>query len=223
MMNSDALGELRSRLSMTDIEVKITNSASQPNYSSNPQRSPVHGISVSSGLQLNQNIPSPSSPLSSLSPNSSTSSPPTAGSNTGLRIIKEASLVGDVSQASPFKTQQIGNTSINKKGRKSKTPVPCRSQQRKISNSKSASSNRDVTSISSGGSSLNFTNIHNKDRGGMDMIAEKISNTNALSAGAPNMSNTSDINGLPLPPPNTGIKSYSDFMRNLAAKYNNNE
>ena len=31
------------------------------------------------------------------------------------------------------------------------------------------------------------------------------------------------INEPPLPPPPGGIKSYSDFMRSLAAKYNNNE
>ena len=31
------------------------------------------------------------------------------------------------------------------------------------------------------------------------------------------------LNEPPLPPPPGGIKSYSDFMRSLAAKYNNNE
>ena len=31
------------------------------------------------------------------------------------------------------------------------------------------------------------------------------------------------FNEPPLPPPPGGIKSYSDFMRSLAAKYNNNE
>ena len=31
------------------------------------------------------------------------------------------------------------------------------------------------------------------------------------------------VNEPPLPPPPGGIKSYSDFMRSLAAKYNNNE
>lgn len=32
-----------------------------------------------------------------------------------------------------------------------------------------------------------------------------------------------NVNEPPLPPPPGGIKSYSDFMRSLAAKYNNNE
>ena len=31
------------------------------------------------------------------------------------------------------------------------------------------------------------------------------------------------VPGLPPPPPGTGFKSYSDYMRSLAAKYNNNE
>ena len=225
-MNSDTLGELRSRLSMTDIEVKITNStpAPQSNYSSNISRSPVNLPSVASGLQLNHNIPSPSSPLSSLSSASSTSSPPTASANTntGLRIIKEASLVGEISQVTASKPQNIGSISVSKKSRKSKTPVACRSQQRKVSSLKSSISNKDISNISSGGSNFNISNTHLRDRG-MDMIAERTSNSNTLPTGAPNMSSTADINGLPLPPPNTGIKSYSDFMRNLAAKYNNNE
>ena len=125
-MDSDAIGELRSRLSMTDIEVKITNAAppsSQSNYPSNISRSPINGPSAACGLQSNQNIPSPSSPLSSLSSHSSNSSPPTANSNTGLRIIKEASLVGDASQISSPKTYQVGNTSVSKKSRKSKKMV----------------------------------------------------------------------------------------------------
>ena len=226
-MDSDAIGELRSRLSMTDIEVKITNAAppsSQSNYPSNISRSPINGPSAACGLQSNQNIPSPSSPLSSLSSHSSNSSPPTANSNTGLRIIKEASIVADASQISSPKTYQVGNTSVSKKSRKSKTPVACRNQQKKVTAPKSTNSIKDSTSISSVGGVLNLTNIYGKDRG-MDMIAEKNPNTNnTLSTGGPNMShNITDSNGLPLPPPSTGIKSYSDFMRNLAAKYNNNE
>merc|ERR1711936_129665 len=55
-----------------------------------------------------------------------------------------------------------------------------------------------------------------------DMIAEKTTNS-TFPTGASTMSNSGDANGLSLPPPNPGIKSYSDFMRNLAAKYNNND
>ena len=223
-MNFDTLGELRSRLSMTDIEVKITNSTpvSQSNHSSNISRSPVNVPSVASSFHLRQNIPSPSPPLSSLSSASSTSSPPTISSNTGLRIIKEASLVGEQSLFSSQKVQQTGNSAISKKSRKSKTPVACRGQQRKTASAKPTCSDKDISVIPSGGSNLNLATLHLKDRS-IDMIAEKTSNINKLSTGAPNMSNNADINGLPLPPPNTGIKSYSDFMRNLAAKYNNNE
>ena len=223
-MNSDTLGELRSRLSMTDIEVKITNSTPVPqsNYSSSIPRSPVNLPSVAPGLQISHNIPSPSSPLSSLSSASSTSSPPTASANTntGLRIIKEASIIGELSQVTASKSQSIGNISVSKKSRKSKTPVACRSQQRKVSTLKAPISNKDLPNLTSGGINFNLNNTHLKEHG-MDMIADKTSNSNTLST--PNMSSAADINGLPLPPPNTGIKSYSDFMRNLAAKYNNNE
>ena len=223
-MNSDTLGELRSRLSMTDIEVKITNpaSASQSNYSSNISRSPVNISNSTSGLQSNPNIPSPSSPLSSLSSASSTSSPPTASANVGLRIIKEASLNSEINQATSSKVSKLDNNSASKKSRKSKTPIACRGQPRKISASKSSHLTKDISTISSVGTSFNISNIHLKDRG-MDMIAEKTTNSSTFPTGSSNMSNSADTNGLPLPPPNPGIKSYSDFMRNLAAKYNNNE
>ena len=223
-MNSDTLGELRSRLSMTDIEVKISNpaSASQNNYSSNISKSPVNGAAITSGLQSNQNIPSPTSPLSSLSSASSTSSPPTASSNLGLRIIKEASLNSEINQATSPKIPKLDNNSANKKSRKSKTPIACRGQIRKVSPSKSTNPTKDISTLSSVGTNFNISNIHLKDRG-MDMIAEKTTSSNTFPTGVPNMANSGDTNGLPLPPPNPGIKSYSDFMRNLAAKYNNNE
>ena len=222
-MNSDTLGELRSRLSMTDIEVKITNPtpAPQTNYSSNISRSPVNGVGFSSGLQSSQNIPSPSSPLSSLSSTSPTSSPPTASANTGIRIIKEASVTVESNQALSQKPLNFGNSVGSKKSRKSKTPIACRGQQRKVSASKSVNSTNNISSILSVGNNFNISNIHLKDRG-MDMIAEKTTNS-TFPTGASTMSNSGDANGLSLPPPNPGIKSYSDFMRNLAAKYNNNE
>ena len=221
-MNSDTLGELRSRLSMTDIEVKITNPASQSNYASNISRSPVNGANLVSTLQSNQNIPSPSSPLSSLSSASSTSSPPTASANAGLRIIKEASVTSESNQVPSPKALKLEGNSANKKSRKNKTPIACRGQQRKVATSKASNPAKDIPTLSAIGNNFNISNIHLKDRG-MDMIAEKSTNSSTFPTGAPNMSNSGDTNGLPMPPGNPGIKSYSDFMRNLAAKYNNNE
>ena len=224
-MNSDALGELRSRLSMTEIEVKITNSTptQQSTYSSNLSKSPVNITSIASNIQHQQNIPSPSPPLSSLSSASSAASPPTSASSTGLRIIKEASVVSELNHTSISKAQPNENSTNNKKSRKNKTPVACRSQQqKKVSASKPPSLNKDVSVLSAGGTNFILsTNRHKEHR--MDMIADKSSSANVLSTGPSTVPVNPEVNGFPPPPAGTGIKSYSDFMRNLAAKYNNNE
>ena len=47
--------------------------------------------------------------------------------------------------------------------------------------------------------------------------------TKLTAPAAPGVAEGASIMGLPPPPPGTGFKSYSDYMRSLAAKYNNNE
>ena len=102
-------------------------------------------------------------------------------------------------------TTSNGGININKKSRKNKTPV-FRQQRRP----------------SSGGEE----NISNGNLSPKNIIENRASSSPESPIASEAEKRTSAallINEPPLPPPPGGIKSYSDFMRSLAAKYNNNE
>ena len=103
-----------------------------------------------------------------------------------------------------------GLQNSNKKSRKNKTPV-FRQQRRPSSGGEENSGNGspknsiDQRASSSPESPISLPNLPTSE-------AEKRTSAAAMLFNEP-----------PLPPPPGGIKSYSDFMRSLAAKYNNNE
>jgi len=103
-----------------------------------------------------------------------------------------------------------GIQNSNKKSRKNKTPV-FRQQRRPSSGGEENSGNGspknsiDQRASSSPESPISVPNLPTSE-------AEKRTSAAAMLFNEP-----------PLPPPPGGIKSYSDFMRSLAAKYNNNE
>ena len=107
-------------------------------------------------------------------------------------------------------TSNGGGQNSNKKSRKNKTPV-FRQQRRPSSGGEENSGNGspknsiDQRASSSPESPISVPNLPTSE-------AEKRTSAAAMLFNEP-----------PLPPPPGGIKSYSDFMRSLAAKYNNNE
>jgi hypothetical protein len=104
-----------------------------------------------------------------------------------------------------------GGLTSSKKSRKNKTPVFRQQQQQQ--QQRRASSDQDQTT--SGGP---VSPIKPEQRASS---SPETAVTASMEAKKPQTSVL--INEPPLPAPPGGITSYSDFMRSLAAKYNNNE